>query len=104
MRGKYNMMDWELDKWKHTLALLITKWANDVSHQEDFTNLDICPANIETALEALGWEHDEQDENGWQNDCWIYMSNPDYDFRIIIYYCGYTFELKVYRSDWEDNI
>ncbi len=102
MRGRYHMMDWELEKWKQELSGVIARLSCNKQHQEDFTHLDICPANIEKTLEEMGWESDEQDENGWQNDCWIYFSNEDYDFVLVLYYCGYTFELKLYRADSDD--
>ena len=102
MRGRYQMLDWELEKWKQELSGAITRLSHDKHYQENFTYLDICPANIESALEEMGWESDEQENNGWQNDCWIYFAHEDYDFGLVLYYCGYTFELKLYRSDIDD--
>ena len=99
MRGRSLMMDWELEKWKQELTAAIARLSYNKQHQEDFTHLDVCPANLEQALEEMGWEADEQDENGWENDCWIYFTNPDYNFDLVMYYQGYTFELKLYRRD-----
>ena len=42
------------------------------------------------------------DHNGWQNDTWYWFSHPDYDFRLVFYYEGYTFEMKLYREDIDD--
>ena len=53
---------------------------------------------IEEANLKLG-EDDELEDNGWQNDCWTYFSHYDYDFVLVLYYCGHTFELKLYRAD-----
>jgi hypothetical protein len=102
MRGRYHMMDWELEKWKQELSVVIARLTWDKQHKENFTHLDICPANIEKSLEEMGWETEEQEENGWENDCWIYFTNEDYDFGLTLYYQGYTFELKLYRSDIDD--
>lgn len=102
MRGRYQMMDWELQKWKQELSAVIARLSQNKSYQEDFTHLDVCPANIEKALEDMGWECDEQDENGWQSDCWLYFSHYDYDFVLVLYYCGYTFEMKLSIAASED--
>lgn len=102
MRGKYHMMDWEEKKWMQRLTVAIAELVQNKSKQIDFTNDDVCPANIVKVLEKMGWEWDEQDDNGWQNDCWIYFSHYDYDFVLILYYCGYTFEMNLYRSDCDD--
>ena len=48
------------------------------------------------------FEDDELEDNGWQNDCWTYFSHYDYDFVLVLYYCGHTFELKLYRADSDD--
>ena len=95
MRGRWNMMDWELQKWKQELSAAIARLSREKSYEENFTHLDVCPANLIDALRDMGWEDDELEDNGWQNDC-------DYDFVLVLYYCGHTFELKLYRAD-NDN-
>ncbi len=96
------MMDWEEMKWKLILTQIIAQLVQDKQHQEDLTNHDVCPANIEKVLEMMGWESDEQEDNGWQHDTWIYFAHPDYNFCLVLYYQGYTFEMKLYRSDIDD--
>ena len=93
------MMDWEVEKWKQRLAVVITELVQNKSKQIDFTNDDVCPANIVKVLENMGWEYDEQEDNGWQHDTWICLAHENYNFCLILYYQGYTFELKLYRSD-----
>ena len=102
MRGRWNMMDWELQKWKQELSAAIVRLSQNKLYQEDFTHLDVCPANLIDALRDIGWEDDELENNGWQNDCWTYFSHDDYDFVLVLYYCGHTFELKLYRADSDD--
>lgn len=99
MRGKWNMMDWEMAKWKQELSVAIDRLSRDKSHEENFINFDVCPANLIDALRDMGWDDDELEDNGYQHDCWIYFSHQDYDFILILYYCGHTFELKLYRED-----
>ena len=99
MRGKCNMMDWEKAKWKQELSMAITRLTLDKSREEDFTNFDVCPANLIDALRDMGWNDDEFEDNVLQNDHWIYFSHHDYDFVLVLYYCGHTFELKLYRAD-----
>ncbi|MBQ8243177.1 MAG: hypothetical protein IJZ40_06880 [Bacteroidaceae bacterium] len=93
------MMDWEESKWTLVLKQIIVQLSQDKSHQEDLTNYDVCPSNIVDVLRKMGWEDDEQEENGWQQDTWIYFSHPDYEFGLTLYYEGYTFEMKIFRSD-----
>lgn len=102
MRGKLNMMDWEIAKWKQELSAAITRLSQDKLYEEDFTNIDVCPANLIYALRDMGWNDDESEDNGYQNDYWIYFTNCDYDFVLVLYYCGHTFELKLYRADIDD--
>ena len=102
MRGKWNMMDWEMTKWKQELSSAIIKISQNEVYEEDFTNLDVCPANLIDALRDMGWNYDESEDNVSQNDHWIYFSHYNYDFILVLYYCGYTFELKLYRADRDD--
>ena len=102
MRGRYQMMDWELEKWVQQLTVAIAELTRDKSKAIDFTNDDVCPANIEKTLEKMGWEWDDINTNGWENDTWIYFSHNDYDFGLTLFYCGYTFEMNLYRSDCDD--
>ena len=99
MRGKWNMMDWEMEKWKQELSAAITRLSQDELYEKDFTNLDVCPANLIDALRDMGWNDDESQDNGWQGDSWIYFYHYNYDFTLVLYYCAHTFELKLYRAD-----
>ena len=99
MRGKWNMMDWEMEKWKQELSVAITRLTQDELYKKDFTNLDVCPANLIDALLDMGWNDDESKDNGWQGDSWIYFYHYDYDFILVLYFCAHTFELKLYRAD-----
>ena len=99
MRGKWNMMDWEITKWKQELSAVITRLSHEKSNEEDFTNFDVCPANLIDALRDMGWNDDESEDNGWQGDSWIYFYHYNYDFILVLYYCANTFELKLYRAD-----
>ena len=102
MRGKWNMMDWEMAKWKQELSTAITRLSHDKSREEDFTNFDVCPANLIDALRDMGWDDYEFEDNGCQGDSWIFFSHYNYDFVLILYYSGYTFELKLYSPDRTD--
>lgn len=101
MRGKYHMMDWEQQRWKYIITKAIEKMEKTPDYTEDLTQQDICPANIRQTLESIGWEEIGFDTNGWQNDTWYFFSHPDYDFEIVLYYEGITFDHKLYRR-YED--
>lgn len=102
MRGRYTMMDWEQEKWKQELSAAITRLSYNQRHEEDLTNWDLCPANVCKSLENLGWTQEDMDDNGWQHDTWYHFSHPNYQFGLTFYYEGYTFEMKLYRSDIDD--
>ena len=97
MRGRYQMMDWEENRWKYIISKAIEKFAEDRDppYVEDLTQKDICPANIVQAMEMLGW--DQASWNGYKHDQWYHFSNPDYDFEIVMYFDTYVFQLKLYR-------
>lgn len=101
MRGKYHMMDWELQKWKQEVFAAITRLSQDPQRLEDFTQYDVCPANLCTALKELGWKKVDIERNGWENDTLHIFSHNDYDFYINVHYEGYTFELNIYTSEKE---
>ena len=46
MRGRWNMMDWELQKWKQELSAAIVRLSQNKLYQEDFTHLDVCPPTL----------------------------------------------------------
>ena len=102
MRGQYNMCLWEIEKWKQELSVVITRLSYDQHHIENLTNRELCPANICKTLENLGWKQENMDSNGWEHDTWYTFSHPNYYFNLTFYYEGYTFEMKLYRSDIDD--
>lgn len=99
MRGKYYMMDWELEKWKQKLSAVIARLTWDKQHQEDFTQLDICPINIEKTLENLGWELECYEREGCDPDAWYFFKHPDYEFELILLTDSDTFEMKLFRHE-----
>jgi hypothetical protein len=106
MRGSYHMEPAEEALYvgviKECIELLK---AAESEEPIDLTRHDIAPCHIKNILvDILGWEKIDFDENGWEQDTWYYFSHPDYDFQIIMFYCGYTFELNLYkRGDEEDG-
>ena len=96
------MMDWELEKWTQEIAGVIKHLEWDENHQEDMSHWDACPSNIREALENLGWvEAEDMEDNGWQHDTWYTFAHPNHDFQLTFYYCGYTFEMKLYRKQFD---
>ena len=63
---------------------------------------NISPSDVNDALEDLGWNEESIDQNGWQGDTWIKYSHPNYLFELVLFYCGYTFEISLSRSDIDD--
>ena len=64
---------------------------------------DLTPAKLNDLLVSKGWIDDEDpDENGWQQDTWIYYAHNDYTFGLVMEYSGYFWTMKLYRSDIDD--
>ena len=102
IRGKYNL---ELPEFETVLTIVqntLDALANDQRAIVDLTSHDIAPCHIREALRFLGWEDDDYDRNGWEGDTWYYFDKEDSDYRIIMFYCGYTFSIEMYRSDIDD--
>ena len=60
------------------------------------------PAKVSDMLEELGWESDESNSNGWEQDTWIPFSHEAYDFCLTLAYSGYYWTMELYRSDIDD--
>lgn len=101
MRGRYNLMDWEIQKWKYKITTEIGRLARDGTYEADLTSWDICPANVCQILELLGWEEDNFDKNGWQCDVWYTYCHQDYPFKLVLFYQGFIFEMKLYAVEKE---
>lgn len=62
------------------------------------------PADIHHLLvDEFGWNKDHMEDNGWQHDAWYYYSNKNYDFGLVMYYCGFYGDLELFRSDIDDE-
>ena len=57
------------------------------------------PADIISLFHALGWEREDFDTNGWEQDTWNYMVNPQYNFKITFFYSGYFGNLELWKED-----
>lgn len=99
MRGKYQMRDWEIAKYNAIVSREIERIKVLPSHRRSFVEENVCPANITQILETLGWEEVDFESNGWEQDTWYYFSHPDYDFQLTLFYCGYTFDIALYRTE-----
>lgn len=102
MRGKYRMMDWEIDKWRNRLITDLHKLYKGHIKKIDLVKEDVCPANIITILvEELGFEEVGFDTNGWQCDVWYSFEHPNTHKKITLYYEGYTFDFQIYLTEEE---
>lgn len=99
MRGTNRMRDWEIAKYNAIVSREIERMKVLSSHRRSFVEENVCPANIIQTLKALGWEKVDFESNGWEQDTWYYFSHPNYDFQITLFYCGYTFDIELYRTE-----
>lgn len=95
MRGKYDLLDWEMVKWLPYFESIIESFKEDKSLEYNFDREDLSPSNIKHILNELGWSKIDFEMNGWEADSWWYFEHKDYDFQIVMFYCGFTFRLNL---------
>ena len=98
MRGRNKLMDWEIQKWTMKISKAIEQIGRDGTYEADLTTWDICPANVCQILELLGWKENSFTCNHWQCDVWCTYQHLDYDFELVLFYQGSTFEMKLYAQ------
>lgn len=98
MRGEYNLTEQEVKDWLPRFEARIDRMRRGVVEDNwILTNENLSPANVCDLLEGLGYEESEDPEhNGWQCDTWYSYKHPETRVQLIVFYCGYTFELKLY--------
>lgn len=105
MRGIYNLTEEELDLYTGTIQAIIARLCLPSFRREqiELSKLDIAPCHVDDILKNLGWTRESFESNGWENDTWYYYTNTAYDFGLVMFYCGYTFKLVLYRTDIDDE-
>lgn len=104
MRGKIKMSDLELKGWSKIILKIIKNFDSIKEYYfQDLTKFNLCPANMITILENLGWKNSEMNTNGWQQDTWYYFLHPDYKFQLSLNYTGYTFEMSLSKNKKENE-
>ena len=97
-----------LEEYLHILEFLTPQKLARVSYEDitlDLSDTGINPYQLKILMEELGCEEDEQDQNGWQMDFWIYMNRtdrktfPSGSQRMVIAGCGITFDLCLRPDD-----
>lgn len=104
MRGSWTLRDWEADYLKTLIANRITDLDNRRADTINLTEEDVCPENIIDVLEMLGYEYDEVDTNGWEQDTWINFIHQETGHGVTLFYCGRTFEMKLYLAEKEEFV
>lgn len=102
IRGKYRLAT---DENEQVLAIVkgaLTTLAAIKTKAVSLTEFDIAPCHIREAMRELGWSDDDFETNGWEGDTWYYFSHDDYEYQMVMFYCGYTFSVEMYRSDIDD--
>lgn len=96
MRGNYNLKDWEIDYWTPKIKQDVDTLIRSTDLDDiDYTSKDLNPYQMGLILEGLGWESEEFETTGWEQDRWEYFSHPDYDIKLCLFSCGITFEMKI---------
>ena len=71
MRGKYQMMDWEVKRVTNMVSRALRNLKEYEIDDIDFTREDVNPYNLKEGLEALGYTWDDNDDNRY--DFWWYF-------------------------------
>ena len=89
---------------RYIIKTIIDYLSNNQYFQYDLRkNLpSISPSGVDDILEDLGWNRDDFDDNGWQQDTWYYYSHTDYAFRLVLSYGGFYGDMRLYREDIDD--
>ena len=109
------------DEIRNNIKPLLTEYFNKVenvtyeqiekmSNEElgiDLSDKGINPHQLILLLEEFGYKREDQDDNGWELDFWIYMRRIGGEFfdsgceKLVVRGCGMTFELKIYIEDMD---
>lgn len=94
MRGKWNIREWEAEFWRSFFEKEIKNL--EVGHTEkiDLTQKDLCPENVIDVLRNMGYEDEDYDTNGWEQDTWISFFKEG-EKPLMLFYCGRTFEMNL---------
>ena len=95
------MREWEAEFWRSFFERKIADLKAGYIEEVDLTQENICPENVIDTLEALGYEYDDVDVNGWEQDTWIYFAKENED-SLMLFYCGRTFQMKLSICPEED--
>lgn len=101
MRGEWNLREWETEYWRSFFERKIEDLKAGYSEKIDLTKEDLCPENVISILNLLGYEDYDYDTNGWEQDAWISFSKENED-TLMLYYCGSTFRMELMLADKED--
>ena len=64
-----------------------------------FTGTKATPAMIDEALRKMGYSFEDQEVNGWENDCWLKYANHDTFPPVTLFYSGFNFEIELYLTE-----
>lgn len=102
MRGAYYLNEAEIEQWKPLFEDYIPLICERPVYWS-LTDVNLGPANVKFMLtNILGYEELEWDSNGWEQDTWYKFQIPETDITLVMYYCGFTFDLTLSR-EWEDG-
>ena len=105
MRGNWNLSAGEAAYWQEVITNKLNYLIEnkDSIDDIDLSQEDISPYQLYNVLEYLGYERDDLETNGWEQDTWARYSNNEERISLCIFSCGMTFELKIMLNrvgDW----
>lgn len=94
MRGTYQFTNQDRDRIFLALKDLIDRPSDTIS----LVGANVSLSDCQDALEELGYEQENADNNGWEMDFWWTFESVDLP-TIIVGGCGYNGDLHVYFKD-----
>ena len=101
MRGSWNLREWEYTYFTYIMRTKLEEALRNKDEAISLTQYDINPANMCDILKHMGWNEEDFETNGWEQDCWQYFSHENYPGKLCVYSCGMTFDLTLTYTEEE---
>lgn len=101
--GKYNLNIEEQAELYELITNVLDALRLDQRHKVSLSEYGFAPCHIREEMRRRGWKDNDFETNGWEGDTWYYFSHPDYKYTVVMFYCGYTFSIEMYRGDIDDE-
>lgn len=96
--GKYDLTEFQSEKWLNTIELHLKWFRKGQVSEYDLTEQILCPENVVNILTMLGYQQIDTKDND-NHEVWTTYEHIGTKQKVILYYCGYTFEIKLIAEE-----